>query len=138
MWIRVLCHHLGMAAITSDSPCPCGGETYGTCCEPIITQASKAWTAEALMRSRYTANAIGDTDHLWRSWHPRTRPATVHPSGNQWLGLEITDVVDGMPGDATGIVEFNATYRDNWRTKVMHERSLFEYRGGRWLYVDEL
>ena len=90
------------------------------------------------MRSRYTANVTGDTDHLWRSWHPRTRPATVHPSGNQWLGLEITDVVDGMPGDATGIVEFNATYRDNWRTKVMHERSLFEYRGGRWLYVEEL
>lgn len=135
---RVLCHHRRVANITSDSPCPCGGETYGGCCEPIITQAAKAWTAEALMRSRYTANAVGDLGHLYRSWHPRTRPAEIHPTGNEWLRLEILDVVDGMPGDETGIVEFRATYRDNWRSKVMHERSLFEYRASRWLYVEAL
>ena len=90
------------------------------------------------MRSRFTANAIGDTDHLWRTWHPRTRPTRVLPSGNQWLTLEIRDVVDGQPGDSTGIVEFVATYRDNWRTKVMHERSTFEYRANRWLYVEAI
>lgn len=87
------------------------------------------------MRSRYTAFALDDTDYLWRTWHPRTRPAKVHPSGNQWFGLRILDTVDGNPGDATGIVEFEATYRDSWRTKVQHERSLFEYRANRWMYV---
>ncbi|TRY20043.1 hypothetical protein FOJ82_04015 [Tessaracoccus rhinocerotis] len=122
----------------SAAPCPCGGETYGTCCEPIITQSAKAWTAEAVMRSRFTANVIGDLDHLWRTWHPRTRPQRVLPSGNQWLKLEVADVVDGQPGDVTGVVEFVATYRDNWRTKTMHERSGFEYRAGRWLYTEAL
>ncbi|MCC2592077.1 hypothetical protein LKO27_01360 [Tessaracoccus sp. OS52] len=127
-----------MAKPAADDRCPCGGETYGTCCQPLIEQTAKAWTAEALMRSRFTANAIGETDHLWRTWHPRTRPKRVLPSGNQWLTLEIRDVVDGQPGDSTGIVEFVATYRDNWRTKVMHERSTFEYRANRWLYVEAI
>ena len=127
-----------MLRIESQSPCPCGGKTYGSCCEPIINQATKAWTAEALMRSRYTANVIGDVDHLWRTWHPRTRPQTVHRSGNQWLGLQIDEVTNGMPGDDVGIVEFTATYRDNWRNKIHHERSLFEYRANRWMYVEAL
>ena len=87
------------------------------------------------MRSRYTAFALNETDHLWRTWHPSTRPAKVFPSGNQWLGLRILDLVDGNPGDPTGIVEFEATYRESWRTKVQHERSLFEYRANRWMYV---
>ena len=87
------------------------------------------------MRSRYTAFALNDTDHLWRTWHPSTRPATVLPSGNQWLGLRILDVVDGNPGDLRGIVEFEATYRETWRNKIQHERSLFEYRANRWMYL---
>lgn len=90
------------------------------------------------MRSRFTANFIGDLDHLWRTWHPRTRPRRVLPSGNQWLKLEIRDVVDGQPGDSTGVVEFVATYRDGWRTKTLHERSAFEYRASRWLYTEAL
>lgn len=90
------------------------------------------------MRSRYTANVIQDLDHLWRTWHPRTRPRRVLPSGNQWLGLEIKDLVDGQPGDQTGIVEFVATFQDSGRAKTMHERSAFEYRASRWLYVEAL
>ncbi len=87
------------------------------------------------MRSRYTAFALNDTDHLWRTWHPSTRPATVLPSGNQWLSLRILDVVDGNPGDLKGIVEFEAVYRDSARNKIQHERSLFEYRANRWMYL---
>lgn len=88
------------------------------------------------MRSRYTAFVLDDTDYLWRTWHPSTRPRTVHPSGNQWLGLRIKDVVDGNPGDLRGTVEFEATYRgSSWRTQVQHERSVFEYRANRWMYL---
>ena len=40
------------------------------------------------MRSRYTAFAVGDADHLFRTWHPRTRPddVAVDPA-TSWLGL---------------------------------------------------
>lgn len=52
------------------------------------------------------------------------------------MGLRIIDVVDGNPGDPTGVVEFEATYRgSSWRTQIQHERSLFEYRANRWMYV---
>lgn len=122
----------------STAPCPCGGDVFAECCGPLLSGESRAWTAEALMRSRFTAFAVDDTDYIWRTWHPRTRPAKVLPSGNQWLSLSIVDTVDGMPGDQTGVVEFEATYRDSWRTKVQHERSLFEYRASRWLYVDAM
>ncbi len=47
------------------------------------------------MRSRYTAFALGDADHLWRTWHPRTRPPAVEAGRLEWTGLEVLDVVDG-------------------------------------------
>ena len=38
--------------------CPCGSEKiYTECCEPLIKGDRVAETAEALMRSRYTAHA---------------------------------------------------------------------------------
>ena len=41
--------------------CPCSsGKEFAECCEPILTQAKKAATAEELMRSRYTAYATGN------------------------------------------------------------------------------
>ena len=47
------------------------------------------------MRSRYTAFALGDADHLWRTWHPRTRPPAVDAGRLEWTGLGVLDVVDG-------------------------------------------
>lgn len=124
-----------MRVLAADAPCPCGGGAHGDCCGPLLN-GGRAWTAEVLMRSRYTAFVLDNTDHLWRTWHPSTRPRTVHPSGNHWMGLRIIDVVDGNPGDLTGIVEFEAVYRgSSSRTRIQHERSLFEYRANRWMYV---
>ncbi|MBK5938172.1 hypothetical protein CCR96_02550 [Halochromatium roseum] len=37
-------------------PCPCGsGHTLADCCEPFLAGTTMPATAEALMRSRYTA-----------------------------------------------------------------------------------
>ena len=88
------------------------------------------------MRSRYAAYAVGDLDHVFRTWHPRTRPDDLAPTpGLAWTGLEIVDTVDGGPDDATGIVEFRASYALGGRAEVLHERSTFERRAGRWVYV---
>src|SRR5205823_5780105 len=58
----------------SDSPCPCGsGLTFGACCEPILRRERPAATAEQLMRSRFTAHAIGDHAHLHRTFLPTAR-----------------------------------------------------------------
>jgi SEC-C motif-containing protein len=117
--------------------CPCGsGLLYRRCCEPLHDGAP-APTAEALMRSRYSAYVVGDADHLFRTWHPRTRPNDVDvPPGTTWLGLELLDVVDGGEGDAAGVVEFVARYRVGSSEHRLHERSRFERRARRWVYVD--
>lgn len=126
-----------MSVCPTDS-CPCGsGEPFGRCCLPLHTGEEQADTAEQLMRSRYSAYAVGDLDYIWRSWHPRTRPDELNPdAGLQWTGLEIVDTTAGGPGDEVGEVEFRAHYREGRRTGTLHERSRFAVRARRWFYLD--
>ncbi|WP_349269198.1 hypothetical protein MPNTM1_04699 [Mycolicibacterium parafortuitum] len=117
----------------ADEPCPCGsGEVYGSCCRPLHVGDRQAETAEELMRSRYSAYVVGDSEYVWRTWHPRTRPDEVSDLTVTWSRLEILDRVGGGPGDDTGEVEFRAYHRAG----VLHERSRFARRAGRWFYVD--
>lgn len=115
-------------------PCPCGSKkTLQTCCGPLI-DGEPAPTAEALMRSRYTAYALKREPYLLDSWHPSTRPESIDfPPTLRWIGLEIVDT--GTPG-AEAIVEFIARFREHGRPGALHETSRFVQEGGRWLYVD--
>jgi SEC-C motif-containing protein len=122
--------------LTEQGPCPCGGGPYAECCEPFHTSRAEASTAEALMRSRYSAFVLRQDAYLWRTWHPRTRPERVVLDDTVWLGLEIVDVVDGSERDQDGIVEFVARYQHGRRNGSMRERSRFERRGRRWMYVE--
>ena len=88
------------------------------------------------MRSRYTAYARRDVDHLLATWHPSTRPDELDLGAAEWQGLQVLDVVDGGPDDDTGVVAFAATWRDGAGTHVLRERSRFVRRRGRWVYVD--
>ena len=48
-------------AATPTGACPCGSLlAYAVCCGPLLTGERHAETAEALMRSRYTAFAVAD------------------------------------------------------------------------------
>ena len=107
--------------------CPCGAPTlYAACCGPLHRGRALAETAEQLMRSRYTAFVTGDADHLFRTWHPRTRPDDVRPDpSTRWTGLRILAA-------GADTVEFVAS----WEGGAMHEVSRFEQRAGRWVYVD--
>jgi SEC-C motif domain protein len=122
----------------SSEPCPCGtGLLFGACCLPLHNGERQAETAEQLMRSRYSAYAVGDHVYAWRSWHPRTRPDDLSAENSiQWTRLEIVSVVGGGPDDDTGEVEFRAHYRDGDRSGVLHERSRFVVRARRWFYLD--
>ena len=89
------------------------------------------------MRSRYTAFVTRDHEHLWRTWHPATRPASVQADDVDWRGLEVLDVVDGQPGQDAGEVEFVARWAEpDGSPGSMRERSRFAVRAGRWFYVD--
>ena len=117
--------------------CPCGsGLPLDQCCRPALDDPRRAETAVALMRSRYTANVLGQWNHLWATWHPRTRPNVVDSTGIEWTGLTILATEDGHPGDTTGGVEVRATYRSGGHDDGLHEVSRFQRRAGRWMYVD--
>jgi SEC-C motif domain protein len=127
----------GASAEQSAQRCPCGsGDVFGACCGPILA-GRPAPTAERLMRSRYTAFAIGDTAYLRRSWHPSTRPASIELDPDvRWLRLDILAKSAGGPFDAEGVVEFEAIHRDASGREVLHERSRFMREDGNWFYVD--
>jgi SEC-C motif-containing protein len=111
--------------------CPCGSATpYDACCGRLHRGEAQAATPEELMRSRYSAFVMGEVDHLFRTWHPRTRPDDVSVDLRvTWTGLEV--LRSGEDGDH-GVVEFRAHHDGG----VMHEVSRFERRAGRWFYVD--
>jgi SEC-C motif-containing protein len=118
--------------------CPCGsGAELDRCCGPIVAGEKAAPTAERLMRSRFTAFALGDEAHLLRSWHPRARPAEVRfVPGQTWTRLEVLATVAGELFDQEGEVEFRAHHERRGRTGVLHELSRFQRDDdGRWTYL---
>jgi SEC-C motif-containing protein len=119
--------------------CPCGtGQTFAQCCQPLLHNGQPAASAEALMRSRYSAYTLGDDDYLQRTWHSSTRPAQLDLSSNlqNWQRLKIIDTVAGQSVDDSGEVEFVAIYKVNGRAERLHERSRFKREDQQWRYID--
>ena len=122
--------------------CPCGvGESYESCCEPIIKGGRPA-TAEALMRARYTAYARGEIDFLMDSLHPDAakdsdrKSTEVWAKSADWQGLEILTVSGGKEKDDTGIVEFVAKFSIKGQLQRHHERAEFRRHRGSWTFYD--
>lgn len=131
----------GEVRFTTEGTCPCGGlpagTTYDDCCGRFHTGAADAPTAEALMRSRYAAFAVGDEGYLLRTWHPRTRPESLRlDPGHLWTGLEILATTAGGVGETNGSVLYRARSRGRGGPDSMTELSRFQRRAGRWVYVD--
>jgi len=102
-----------------------------------VLVSGTAPTAVRLMRSRFTAFAVGHTEHLLRTWHPSTRPDRLElDDGVRWLRLDIIAREHGGPFDDHGIVEFAAFYRDGAGRGALRERSRFVREQRIWLYVD--
>ncbi|GAA4574696.1 YchJ family metal-binding protein [Micromonospora coerulea] len=128
------------SAADETLPCPCGsGLPYADCCRPVHRGEAAAATAEALMRSRFSAFAVGDADYLLRSWHSSTRPARLHLDPSlRWTRLEILGTDRGGLLDSEGTVEFRAHYREAGRPGTLAEHSRFVREDARWVYLDAL
>ncbi len=123
--------------IPLPTACPCeSGRAYADCCQPWhdgLAQGREAPTPEALMRSRYSAYALGLPDYLLATWHPSTAPGDLDLAPVRWLGLSVRAAE--TRGDA-GVVEFVARCRVDGRGQRLHEISRFVREGGRWYYID--
>jgi len=117
--------------------CYCGsGNLFSVCCERYIKGVAKAPTAEALMRSRYSAYAVHNADYLYNTTvlkerrHHSKAAILEWAKSNQWLKLEILNATET-------VVEFKAYYLDSsLRAQVHHEKSTFIKEGDSWYYVD--
>jgi len=123
--------------------CACGSSlAYSECCEPFITGVKHAPTAEALMRSRYTAYVEHAIDYIidtctqdekdridvrqTRSWSEKSK----------WLGLKIISADKGGPDDTEGMVEFEALYEMDGLRDNHHEKAKFKKLNSRWFYEE--
>jgi SEC-C motif-containing protein len=118
----------------TNSLCPCGSELdYADCCEPYHLGEAQPGSAEALMRSRYSAFVLADDDYLLDSWHPLTSPEQLDLSDNpDWLQLQI---ISSHEDNEQGRVHFRAFYHDGKQRKFLEEHSEFRKINGRWLYL---
>ena len=62
----------------TDTTCPCrlrdaAPLPYSACCAPVLEAGKPAPTAQALMRARYSAFALGKIDFLYESLAPEAR-----------------------------------------------------------------
>jgi SEC-C motif-containing protein len=123
--------------------CPCSsGNDYAACCEPIITQKQKAKTAEQLMRSRYSAYALGHVDWIIESQSPDGRAFVDRTATEQWSTrakwhkLEVVGVNDGGENDTEGFVDFKAYYTIGGEDITHHEVASFRKEDDTWYFVD--
>ena len=117
--------------------CYCGNHlSFEECCQSYIKGISKPKTAEALMRSRYSAYATENADYLINTTHSSTRKLhkkkdiLAWAQSNKWIKLEILDA-------SKNTVTFKAHYIDNHKHSHLHfEKSNFIFEAGSWFYVD--
>lgn len=118
--------------------CYCGNaHSYTDCCGRYINGQADAPTAEALMRSRYSAFVVEDEAYLLKTWVDGFRPSTLtFEDKTRWLGLKIKRVEAGSETDIEGVVEFVARYKLDGRAHRIHEVSRFVKVNGCWRYQD--
>lgn len=122
--------------------CPCGSsKLFSTCCVLIHENVRKALTAEELMRSRYSAFAIGNGEYLFHSHHSSTRrieeklEIETWAKSVKWIKLDVMQTKNGGQNDETGYVEFKAYFLEKGKVNIIHGKSEFEKENGHWTYV---
>ena len=129
-----------MAKISPNIPCPCGSKKkYKKCCG-IYHKGALPKTAQLLMKSRYSAFAVGDSSYIIKTTHPDNPDYTTDTAkwkedidsfckNTEFLGLKVTEFIDG---ESEAFVTFEATLSSG----ILKEKSRFLKVEGRWLYVD--
>lgn len=130
-------------AESTSLPCACGsGSAYASCCK-LLHQGAAALSAEQLMRSRYTAYALGLIEYLVSSTLPAQqsqldRQAMAQwSSASNWLGLIIESATPCETQTLKAQVTFVARWADPDGQQHSHrECSDFVRKRGQWYFVD--
>lgn len=123
--------------------CPCtSNKPYQSCCQPLH-EGVPPESAESLMRSRFSAYALGLADYIIITTHPAS--PQFSPNRFQWkksigdfsknshfMNLKI---LDAQERDEMAVVVFTAYLKQKERDLVFTERSYFQKRKGLWTYL---
>ena len=107
------------------------------CCLPLLRGEEHASSPEILMRSRFTAYALGGFgEYLLKTWIPEKRllltTEELSCKSTDWKALEI---LNQSTEKEKAFVEFRAYYVDgNGIMQVHHEKSLFFKIRESWFY----
>ncbi len=120
--------------------CPCDSkEKFSDCCGAFISGDKLPPSAEATMRSRYSAYVKCDMDYIESTHHPSTldtfdkKESKSWAEEAQWLGLEI---INSNEEDGEAVVEFECRYNWDGEEKTHHEISHFQKENDKWYFVD--
>jgi SEC-C motif-containing protein len=120
--------------------CPCdSGKNFELCCQLLLSGHDRPATAEALMRSRFTAHVVNDYAYLHRTHRPTANVPYLEETGDaddsvKWTKLVVHSHEPGASPD-NAFVEFSAFFTDEAGDHVIHEKSEFHRDNGQWLYT---
>ena len=134
-----------------DQMCHCGsGKPFDSCCLPYLSGKMLPPTAEALMRSRYSAFVTQRLDYILETHttsdrSPESRAALERSlQDTEWINLMVLGTKQGRARDENGEVTFVAAFKPRAMSAAfgsapmlgqLHERSRFVKQDGRWLYT---
>jgi SEC-C motif-containing protein len=128
--------------MSNTNLCPCHSKkVYAQCCEPYLLEQLIPLTAEALMRSRYTAYTQANIAYIQATMRGKAAEGYDPVSAEQWAKsakwkeLKVKRAFFHPSSAAHAFVEFVASYKINGRLQKIQELSEFEQREGRWYYV---
>ena len=130
-------------ATEDNNLCPCGSKmNFEDCCGPYLMGDKDPPTAEALMRSRYTAYAMGSIDYLYKTSCSKVQKefdadgCKKWSESAEWTGMDVLRTEAGGENDEEGIVEFIANYKLKDKPVQHHETSQFARVNGKWRFID--
>jgi len=128
--------------MNTEKTCPCGSKIhYWQCCGQFIEQKHFPPTAEALMRSRYSAYSQVKIEYIQQTMLGEAlqqfnfAEAKRFAEQADWQGLTVLATHLGQESDAIGQVEFIARYQWEGKPAIIHELSEFRKLEGRWYYT---
>lgn len=126
--------------------CPCNSnKNFNVCCQPIIELKNIADSPEQLMRSRYSAYSIKNSEYIYNSYAKSSREKQTledirkWASQCKWLRLEIlttSAIEDPICNDNLPTVEFSAYYLFEKKLCQLTEKSRFIKENNHWFYLD--
>lgn len=125
--------------------CPCSsGIAYLECCHPFHEGIKKPLTARQLMRTRFSAYALGLTDYIMATTHPGY--GAYHSNKKEWVKeillfsqgttFRRLEILSDQEGEEEASVTFTAYLNRGECDTTFTEISRFIKKEGSWLYAD--